>query len=100
MSRSRIFWRIRLPILLRPVLTAAAVGFAVSIGQYLPTLLVGAGRWPTLATEAVALSSGGDRRVIGVYAILQLLLPAIGFLAATMIPAILYARRRDMMASA
>jgi putative thiamine transport system permease protein len=96
---ARIFWRIRLPMLIRPVLTAAAVGFAVSVGQYLPTVLVGAGRWPTLASEAVALSSGGDRRVIGVYAFLQLALPAIGFLAATMIPAMLHARRRDMRAA-
>jgi putative thiamine transport system permease protein len=98
-SDAGIFWRIRLPMLIRPVLTAAAVGFAVSVGQYLPTVLVGAGRWPTLATEAVALSSGGDRRVIGVYAFLQLALPAIGFLAATMIPAFLHARRRDMRAA-
>ena len=41
------------------ILTAAAVGFAVSVGQYLPTLLIGAGRLPTITTEAVALASGG-----------------------------------------
>ncbi len=46
-------------------LTALAVGFAVSIGQYLPTLLLGWGRVPTITTEAVALSSGGDRRIDG-----------------------------------
>lgn len=97
---ARIFWRVRLPMLLRPALAAAAVGFAVSVGLYLPTLLIGAGRWPTLTTEAVALSSGGDRRVIGVYAFVQLLLPALGFFAATMIPAILHRGRRDMRASA
>ncbi len=55
----RVLWRVRLPMLLRPVLTAAAVGFAVSVGQYLPTLLIGAGRVSTLTTEAVALASGG-----------------------------------------
>ena len=70
-SPNRTFWRIRLPMLLKPALVAAAVGFAVSIGQYLPTVLIGAGRLPTITTEAVALASGGDRRVIGVYAFLR-----------------------------
>ncbi len=36
-SRSSAFWRVRLPLLLAPLLTAFAVGLAVSIGQYLPT---------------------------------------------------------------
>lgn len=93
---TRAFWRIRLPMLLKPVLAAAAVGFAVSIGQYLPTVLIGAGRLPTVTTEAVALSSGGDRRVIGVYAFLQMLLPFVGFALATAIPAFIFRNRRDM----
>lgn len=95
-SKNEIFWRIRLPILLRAVLAAAAIGFAVSIGQYLPTLLIGAGRWPTLTTEAVALASGGDRRVIGVYAFLQMGLPFIGFFLAAMVPSILHKNRYGM----
>ncbi len=33
-----VFWRVRLPMLARPVLTAAALGFAVSVALYLPTL--------------------------------------------------------------
>ena len=90
----RIFWRVRLPMLLRAVLVAAAVGFAVSVGQYLPTLLVGAGRFPTITTEAVALGSGGDRRVIGVYAFPQMLLPFVGFALATLVPALLFRNRR------
>lgn len=93
---NRVFWRIRLPMLLRPVLVAAAIGFAVSVGQYLPTLLIGAGRWPTLTTEAVALAAGGDRRVIGVYAFLQLLLPFAGFVLAALIPAMLHGNRRNL----
>ncbi len=97
---AKVFMQVRLPMLLRPVLAAAAVGFAVSVGLYLPTLLIGAGRWPTLTTEAVALSSGGDRRIIGVYAFVQLLLPVLGFFAATMIPAFVHRGRRDMRASA
>ena len=66
-------------MLLAPILTAAAVGFAVSVGQYLPTLLIGGGRVETLTTEAVALAAGGDRRLIGVYALMQTLAPFAGF---------------------
>lgn len=93
---NRVFWRIRLPMLIGAVLTAAAVGFAVSVGQYLPTVLVGAGRWPTITTEAVALAAGGDRRVIGVYALLQMLLPFIAFAVATFAPALLFRNRRGL----
>jgi len=99
-SPDRTFWRIRLPMLLKPALAASAVGLAVSIGQYLPTVLIGAGRLPTITTEAVALASGGDRRVVGVYAFLQMLLPFIGFALATLIPALLFRNRRAMGASA
>ena len=98
-SQNLVFWRIRAPMTLAPILVAAAVGFAVSIGQYLPTLLIGAGRWPTVTTEAVALASGGDRRVIGVFAFVQMGLPFVGFLLATLVPAIAFARRRDMRAA-
>ena len=65
-------------------------------GLYLPTVLIGAGRLPTITTEAVALASGGNRRVIGVYAFLQTLLPFMMFLIAAAIPALLFANRRAM----
>ncbi|QPC86271.1 ABC transporter permease subunit [Mesorhizobium sp. NBSH29] len=91
-------FRVRLPMLLRAVLTAAAVGFAVSVGQYLPTLLIGAGRLDTITTEAVALASGGNRRVIGVYAFLQLILPILGFAVATLLPALIFRNRRALRA--
>ena len=97
-SRTATLWRVRAPMLARAVLTAAAVGFAVSVGQYLPTLLIGAGRLPTVTTEAVALASGGNRRVIGVYAFLQMLLPLAGFAVATLVPALLFRRYRAMRA--
>ena len=95
-SRRTTMLRIRLPMLARAVLTAAAVGFAVSVGLYLPTVLIGAGRLETITTEAVALASGGNRRVIGVYTFLQMLLPAAGFLVATVLPALVFRHRRGM----
>lgn len=93
---TRIFWCLRLPMLAGPVLTATAVGIAVSVGQYLPTLLIGGGRVETLTTEAIALSSGGNRRLIGAYAALQLALPALAFGAAIGIPALLWRGRQGM----
>jgi len=98
-SPNSVFWKIRFPMLLRAILVAAAVGFSVSIGQYLTTILIGAGRLPTITTEAVALASGGDRRVIGVYAFIQMALPFIGFALAAMIPAFLFKNKRDMRAT-
>ena len=87
---------IRLPMLMRACLTAFAVGFAVSVGLYLPTLLIGAGRIVTITTEAVALSSGGDRRTIGVYALLQTIIPFAGFAIASLMPQLLFRHRRAM----
>lgn len=97
-GRVETLWRVRIPMLMRALLTAAAVGFAVSIGLYLPTLLIGAGRLSTVTTEAVALASGGSRRVIGIYAFLQMVLPLAGFAVATLVPALLLRRFRAMRA--
>ncbi|MGE4532928.1 ABC transporter permease [Halomonas sp.] len=95
-SPTGVFWRIRLPMLLAPLLTAAAVGLAVSIGQYLPTLLPGAGRVATVTTEAVALAGGGNRRVIGVWALVQAALPLLGFIVAQGLPRLLWSNRRGL----
>jgi len=95
-SANGVFWRVRLPMLLRPVLVALAVGFAVSVAQYLPTLFAGGGRFPTLTTEAVALSAGSNRRIMGVYAVLQMGLPFIAFALAQGLPAMLFRHRRGL----
>ena len=91
-----VLWRVRLPMLLKPVLLAFAIGCAVSVGQYLPTLFAGAGRVATLTTEAVTLSSGADPRIMGVYAFLQAGIPLLVYGAALALPALLYRRRRGM----
>ncbi|WP_245881263.1 ABC transporter permease [Thalassospira marina] len=95
-SPNRVFWQVVLPLLTRPVLAALAVGFAVSIGQYLPTLLIGAGRFATITTDAIALAAGNDRRMIGIYGLLQALLPFAGFGIAMLVPAIWFRHRRAM----
>ena len=75
---------------------AAAVGFAVSVGQYLPTLLIGGGRVATLTTEAVTLASGGDRKAIGVWAIGQTGAALLPFLIATLLPLWVWRHRKGL----
>ncbi|MGQ7845430.1 ABC transporter permease [Granulosicoccus sp. 3-233] len=82
----RVLLHIRLPLLRRPLCQAAAVAVAVSVAQYLPTLLMGAGRHSTLATELVTSFGGVDRRVIAALAVLQSLLPLMAFVLALIYP--------------
>lgn len=88
----RIVW----PALGPALLAAAAVGLAVAIAQYLPTLLVGAGRYDTLTTEAVTLSSGGQSRPLAVQSLLQASIPALGFLCAVLLQRLLGQWRRGL----
>lgn len=89
--------RIKLPVLLSPMTTAAAIGIAVSVAQYLPTLFMGAGRISTLTTEAVALASGSDRRITAVYASLQAAVPLAGYLLALAVPLLVHRNRRGLL---
>ena len=91
-----VLFKVKLTMLLRPVLIAAAVGVAVSVAQFLPTQFIGAGRLTTLTTEALSLAAGGNRRVVGLFAILLAVLPLIGFALATLIPAWRFRDRRAM----
>ncbi|MFQ3176620.1 MAG: putative thiamine transport system permease protein [Psychromonas sp.] len=75
MSPFKVWWKIKRPILLPTLCIAWAVGISVSLAQYLPTLMLAGGRISTLTTEAVALSSGQDRRISAIYALLQSLVP-------------------------
>ncbi len=72
-------WRVKWPLLKRAIASAWAVGFAVSVAQYLPTLYVGAGRFATVTTEAVSLAAGAQRSLMSAYAALQMLLPILAF---------------------
>ncbi|MGL5813600.1 MAG: ABC transporter permease [Aeromonas sp.] len=83
----RAWWRVKAPLLARPLLFAFGVGAAVSLAQYLPTLLFGAGRVVTITTEAVAIGSGLNRRLAGLYGLLQLLLPLCVYALVLWLPA-------------
>ena len=81
-SRWVFWWRVKWPLLTAPLASALAIGFAVSVAQYLSTQFIGAGRHATLTTEAVTLASGGQRNLAAAFALLQALLPLLGFGAA------------------
>ncbi len=78
-SRWTYLTRVKWPLLRTSLWSTAAVGFAVSVAQFLPTLYIGEGRIVTVTTEAVTLSSGGQRSLVAAFAWLQWLLPAMAF---------------------
>jgi putative thiamine transport system permease protein len=82
-GRWTYLWRIQWPLLRAALWSAFAVGCAVSVAQYLPTLYVGAGRFATVTTEAVTLASGGQRSLAAAFAWLQWLLPVLVFAIAS-----------------
>ena len=78
-SHAAFLWRVKWPMLRAPLASAFAVGFAVSVTQYLSTQFIGAGRLSTVTTEALTLASGGQRNVAAAFALTQALLPACVF---------------------
>lgn len=77
----RCFWRVKLPMIAPSLASAAAIGIAVSVALYLPTLFAGAGRIDTVTTEAVTAAANGARGGAARAALLQMALPLLGFLA-------------------
>jgi putative thiamine transport system permease protein len=95
-SPLRTFLYVELPMMLKPSIFALAIGFAVSVGQYLPTVFAGGGRFTTLTVEAVTLSSGNDPRVTGIYTLAQAGLPLVMYLLAIAAPAWRFRDRQGM----
>lgn len=73
------WWRVKRPQVQPAIIFGLAIGISVSLAQYLPTQMLGAGRISTITTEAVALASGQDRRVMAIYGLLQGILPFVFF---------------------
>ena len=77
------FWSsVKLAMMKPAMAAAAAVGIGVSVAQYVPTQLIAAGRMSTLPIEAVTLSSGGNRPLLAVFALMLAVVPALAFIAA------------------
>ncbi|WP_280151090.1 ABC transporter permease subunit [Piscinibacter sp. XHJ-5] len=78
-SHAGTLWHIKWPMLSVPLAASFAVGFAVSVTQYLPTQFVGAGRHATVTTEALTLAASGARSAAAAFSLLQAMLPAAMF---------------------
>jgi putative thiamine transport system permease protein len=78
-TRIAFLTKVKWPVLKASLLSSLAIGFAVSITQFVPAQLAAAGRFSTLPMEAVTLSSGGNRALIAVYALVLMALPLAAF---------------------
>jgi putative thiamine transport system permease protein len=81
-SRAHFLRQVKWPMLKAALLSAFAVGFAVSMAQYVPAQLAAAGRFSTLPMEAVTLTSGGNRALTAAYGLALMALPLIVFVVA------------------
>ncbi|GAB2700401.1 ABC transporter permease subunit [Aliiglaciecola aliphaticivorans] len=79
------FWKLRLMLLRPAMLSALAIAFSVSVAQYIPTLMIGAGRVSTITTEAVAIASGNEQSITAVYMLVQASLPFVAFFVASVV---------------
>ena len=84
-SSWQCWYKVRFRLLLPAVLSAFAITFSVSVAQYIPTLMIGAGRVTTITTEAVAISTGSQQDVMALYILLQSILPFVAFLMAALL---------------
>jgi putative thiamine transport system permease protein len=82
-ARFKFLTQVKWPMLKGPLFSALAIGFAVSVAQFVSAQLAAAGRFSTLPMEAVTLSSGGNRALISAYALVLMVLPLVGFAFAT-----------------
>jgi putative thiamine transport system permease protein len=73
------FWHIKLRLILKAIIIASAIGFTVSISQYVPTLFLGGGRVETLSLETISVFSGANRRLMGLYGMIQGIIPLLIF---------------------
>lgn len=96
LSQWSVLFKIKLPLLVKPSMAAVALGFTVSLAQYLPTQFIGGGRIETLTTETLTRYAGGDKRVLGAHASLLMLQALFIYLLAVQCPKWIYAHRKGM----
>lgn len=92
----RAWGQVTLPLLARSILLAVALGFAVSMALYLPTLFAGGGRIVTLTTDAAVAISTGDLRSAATYGLLQACTPLVVFALCALLSRRLFSQRRGV----
>ena len=90
-------WRGILPMTTKPLLSAFAFGFSVSMAQYLATLLTSKGRIETVMTQFMHSVAGGNDREIAQVGLILLLLVAVPFWCALGLPNLFFRYRRGML---
>ncbi|WP_162176585.1 ABC transporter permease [Deinococcus frigens] len=71
-SRSQVFWRVTLPVILPGVLVSLLFAFLVSWSEYLLTLIVGGGQVLTLPLLLFSAVQGGDYAITGALSLLYI----------------------------
>ena len=74
-SNLKIFLFVKLPLLRKAIFLSLAVGMLISIGLYTPIYFIGEGEISTLSIEMINLSFSGNRKDLGVFTIIQMILP-------------------------
>lgn len=93
---TRAWLLVVVPLLAKSLLLAIALGFAVSVALYLPTLFAGAGRIATATTEAAAAMGAGNLRTAAAQGVLQALAPLLVFVVVAVLGHTLFRHRRGM----
>lgn len=93
---TRTWLLVIVPLLAKSILLAFALGFAVSVALYLPTLFAGAGRIATATTEAAAAMGAGNLRAAAAQGVLQALAPLLLFVLAAVLGHAMFRHRRGM----
>ncbi|WP_420933022.1 ABC transporter permease [Alteromonas sp. A081] len=98
-SPMNVFFLVKLPLLIGPILVAFALGLAISFSQYLPTLLTTGGAISTVTTEAVALAAGSSARLSAAYVVIQAVMPLCGFGLAWWLSNILFKPSKNIIST-
>jgi len=96
LSPLSVFWSIKLPMMLGPLLFTTAMAMTVSFALYLPTFVLGGGRIDTLLTEGVHFASNVRRPQMAVFALAQMALSLSVLGLCLALPRWLYRHRRGM----
>ncbi len=92
----QVTWRVRLPLMSRVIATALAIGFSVSVAQYVSTLVLTGGRVQTLGIEVVIAAGSGQRNYLAASALMLASLPALVFWMSHVAPNWLWRTRKGM----
>ena len=91
-----VLWSIKLPMLIGPFLFTVAMAMTVSFALYLPTVVLGGGRFDTLLTEGVHFASNVRRPQMALYALVQMVVSLLLLGLCLLLPRWLYRDRKGM----